>query len=427
VGHSLKLNLKEDGDYDAWMVKTEEDRKSGLQDGSVRTKRQVSIILGVLGFVSDILGIYDHISSNKWEYSDVQNYDQQFNEVHDQLQEIDAKLDQVMAEINVGFVKTILAPDLKIISDCDFSLRRYLDCLDINYNDEDLCLREKSTFINNAEGATSNQLESAIRHVMDSMAGNYPGNDIPQTYRIALENYEYKLEEQLDQWLAWVNSGIYIHAAYVEVNAITEAQNSFFRSYLNSTYNTKMPEKRESEFELCRDESDVPKEINQVLKDCQGLKNPETATKLSEMLGDKYRTKKWFTAVYNDISGNNNHYFNSAMPSSLNQWGKNAIVYSIAGEPSITPTERDYLHQHIDDNNSNAQTAYNDLYRGTGYKLILAVIKRGSGLATKISNGYVDNFYEDGQFWTVIGLPLSINIYHSGSLDSFDSDAVIGQ
>jgi len=327
------------------MIKTEENFNTGLQDGPARATRQISLV--VLGFVSDILGIYDHISLNKWELSDVQNYNQQFNEVHDQLQEIDAKLDQTMAEINVGFVKTILAPDLTIISDCDFSLRRYLDCININYNAQDLCQREKTTFINNAEGVTSNQLENAIRHVMDSMAGTYSGNDIPQTYRIALENYENKLEEQLDQWMAWVNSGMYIHAAYVEINEITESQNSFFRSYLNSTYNTRMPEKRESEFELCRDESDVPKEINQVLKDCQGLSNSETVTKLSEMLSDKYRTKKWFTAVYNDISGNNNHYFNAVMPSSLNQWGKNAIVYSISGDPSITPADRSYLEQHI--------------------------------------------------------------------------------
>jgi len=90
VDHLFTLNLKEDGNNKAaWMVKTEENPKTGLQDGSTRANRQIS--LGVLGFVNDILGIYDHISLNKWELSDVQNYNQEFNKAHDQLQEIDAK------------------------------------------------------------------------------------------------------------------------------------------------------------------------------------------------------------------------------------------------------------------------------------------------------------------------------------------------
>ena len=44
------------------------------------------------------------------------------------------------------------------------------------------------------------------------------------------------------------------HRIESQVNAIleiTESQNSFFRSFLNSTYNTRMPEKREQEFVPC--------------------------------------------------------------------------------------------------------------------------------------------------------------------------------
>jgi len=92
----------------------------------------------------------------------------------------------MMAEIKVEFIKTNLAPDIKIIGDCDFSLRDYLDCL-TKTTDDSLCYSKKNIFIMNSEGSTGNQLANSIRHIMQSMSGAVPGNDIPATYRVALD------------------------------------------------------------------------------------------------------------------------------------------------------------------------------------------------------------------------------------------------
>lgn len=396
-------------------------------------------VLAILGVIDGIMSIYDSISS-RWGPSEIEELYKGFEEASYQLDEINQKLDMMMAQINVGFIKANLADDLKIISDCDFSLRSYLFCLNATGDDEASCGRQKDIFIANAEGATRNQLENAIRHIMESMAGNVQGNDIPRTYREALENYEHKLVEQLDQWMAWINMGMYVHAAYVQTKEITAAENEFYRSYLDMAYSIEVPVKRSLECELCRDESNVPNEINQVLHDCQSLSNEETLVQLHFKLSDKYRTKKWFAVVYNDIGGYENHCFNDDMPSSLHQWGKNAFVYSVAGDPTILQSDKDYLNQHLNDkycfskanaddyssrcldSNANAESAYNSLNAGTGGRLIMAVIKRYNGLWGQWDNS-LDTYFENGQFYTVIALPPSAQLYH---IDVGSSGAVVG-
>jgi len=89
-----------------------------------------------------------------------------------------------MAQINVGFIKTNLIDDVKVIQDCSFSLRNYFDCFNKNSSD---CEEKKITFFSNVEGSTRNQLENSIRHLMESMAGTFPITDIPGTYRLALD------------------------------------------------------------------------------------------------------------------------------------------------------------------------------------------------------------------------------------------------
>ena len=363
-------------------------------------------VLEIFGFIKEIMSIYDEIAS-RWEPSDIGELSKQFQEASHQLEQIDQKLDWMMAQIRVEFVKSNLLPELKTIDSCDFALRQYLDCLNSTYSsgNETTCIEEKASFINNAKGSTGNQLENSIRYIMKSMAGNVQENDIPKVYREALDNYEYKLEEQLDEWMAWINLGMYIHAAYVQIQEIPVAQNKFFRSNLEEFYSWKIPEKRAKERELCRNESKVPTEISNVLHDCQSLSNEQTVGKLHEKLSDKYRTKKWFAAVYNDIVGYDKHCFDDSMPSSLHQWGKNAIVYSVAGNLTINQADKDYLTQHLN-YGTGANITHNALYYGTRGRVNLAVIQLGNGLQAKW-NQTLDTFMANGASLTVIALPPS--------------------
>ena len=94
----------------------------------------------------------------------------------------------MMAQINVGFIKTNLIDDVKVIQDCSFNLRKYFDCLNKTSSD---CGEKKRSFFSNVEGSTSNQLENSIQHIMESMAGSFPIIDIPGTYRLALDVINY--------------------------------------------------------------------------------------------------------------------------------------------------------------------------------------------------------------------------------------------
>lgn len=91
-----------------------------------------------------------------------------------------------MAEIRVEFIKTNLIFDLNTISDSDYSLGDYLECL--NNNETLECDEKRESFFRNVEGSTSKQLENSIRHIMNAMVGNITGIiDIPSTYRLALD------------------------------------------------------------------------------------------------------------------------------------------------------------------------------------------------------------------------------------------------
>lgn len=97
----------------------------------------------------------------------------------------------MMAQLKVEFLKVKLANDINTISDCNFALRDYLDCLASSLDNE-ACDSKKNLFIMNAEGSSGNTLENSLRHIMDSMTGSTPDNDIPQTYRRALDVTSHK-------------------------------------------------------------------------------------------------------------------------------------------------------------------------------------------------------------------------------------------
>lgn len=195
---------------------------------------------------------------------------------------------------------------------------------------------------------------------------------------------------------------------------------------MNKTYNEDIVKKNESEILLCRNESKVAQEINQVLHDSLNMNNSETVKALYTKLSDKYRTKRWFTIVYKNVDGFSNHFIDDIFPNSFHQWGKNAFVYSVeADHLNISSTDVKFLDQQLNDaaNYWDAEMKWNALNNGTDSRLHLGVIKTyrtdsephaywGKGDANKAEEKfYFDPYYENGTYFTVIALPNSTMNY----------------
>jgi len=179
--------------------------------------------------------------------------------------------------------------------------------------------------------------------------------------------------------------------------------------------------KREYEGLLCRNESKVPQEIQQVLQESKALNNSETVKALYYKLSDKYRTKRWFSVVYKDMVGNNNHNIEDIFPNSFHESGKNAFAYSFeANHPNISSGDWDFLMKYANDerniNYKDAASSWNFLNNGTGQRLHLAVITTYNvvsdpqaywGQDDLVQPFYLKPYYENYKYFKVVGLPNS--------------------
>jgi len=195
----------------------------------------------------------------------------------------------------------------------------------------------------------------------------------------------------------------------------------FFKTYLNKTYNEDIVKKREDEGLLCRNESKVPEEINHVLRDCIGLNNNETVKALYNKLSDKYRTKRWFAMVYNDMVGNSYHNIDDIFPHSFHESGKNAFAYSYeANHQNISSDDWDFLMRYAEDagdiiDYKNAASSWNFLNNGTGQRLHLAVITTSYVVSEPQAywgqddsvQPYLKPYYDHYKYFQVVGLPNS--------------------
>ena len=189
---------------------------------------------------------------------------------------------------------------------------------------------------------------------------------------------------------------------------------------MNKTYNEDIVKKREYEGLLCRNESKVPEEINQVLQDSKNLNNSETVKALYSKLSDKYRTKRWFAMVYKDMGGNSYHKIDDIFPNSFHESGKNAFAYSFeANHPNISSDDWDFLMRYANDEKSitwkDAANSWNFLNNGTGQMLHLAVIttyyasdpQAYWGQDDLVQLFYLKPYYASYKYFQVVGLPNS--------------------